>query len=67
MIQVKTHVLGYIESGEDKFNWTDAAVNQRQKNMFGANALAVLFANYWAPAQPSWADGECFEIRFVEA
>lgn len=62
MIQVHMHSLG---TERQETHWSNAEVNDRQKNIFGANALSVLFANYWAPVQPSWSDGACFEIRFV--
>ena len=65
MVQVHLHSLGIDHTEVERTHWTDAVVSQRQINMFGKNALAFLVANMWCPVQPSWADGQCTEIRFI--
>ena len=62
MIQIHMHSLG-TELPET--HWSNAAVNERQRKIFGVNALFVLLSNFWCPVQPTWADGQCIEIRFV--
>ncbi len=62
MIQIHMHSLG---TDRQETHWSNATVNERQRNTFGQNALFVLLSNFWCPVRPTWADGECTEIRFI--
>lgn len=66
MVQIKIYEFHSDEIDvKNRFVWKDAQVNNRQKNLFGENALAVLLSDYLCPLQPSFAEGPSYEIRFV--